>query len=92
MAYQVLLTAHARKQLSRLPRKIQGRILARITSLADHPRPAQAKRLTASGHLWRVRSGDYRIVYQIEDDALIVAVVRIGHRREVYRNLPPEFR
>ncbi len=92
MAYQVLLTAHARRELNRFPRKVQGRIVAKISSLADHPRPAQAKRLTASGHLWRVRSGDYRIVYQIEDEALIVVVVRIGHRREVYRNLPPELR
>ena len=61
------------------------RVDARILALAEDPRPPGAKRLAGSEGLHRIRVGDYRVVYAIEDDVLLVLVVRIGHRRDVYR-------
>ena len=61
------------------------RIRDRIETLADNPRPPGTVKLTAEDNLYRVRVGDYRIVYRIEDKRLVVLIVRIGHRREVYR-------
>jgi mRNA interferase RelE/StbE len=61
-------------------------ISARISELADEPRPPGAEKLEGYDY-WRVRSGDYRIVYSIEDEVLTVVIVRVGHRREVYRPL-----
>jgi len=57
----------------------------RIDALADGPRPAGAKKLKGGGELWRIRVGDYRIVYAVRDRILLVLVVRVAHRREVYR-------
>lgn len=72
--------------MSKLPQAIRSRVIARAEALADNPRPHGVKRLTnAEQGTYRVREGDYRIVYDIEDDVLLVLVVRVGHRREVYR-------
>lgn len=62
-------------------------MIARIEGLATEPRPAGVKRLVGPNDLWRVRVGGFRIVYRIEERALLVLVVRIGHRREVYRGM-----
>lgn len=69
-----------------LPREILRRVDAAILSLAHDPRPARAEKLTGYD-FYRIRVGDYRIVYQIEDDRLVIVVIRIGHRREIYRRL-----
>jgi len=82
--YSIVLKASVRKDLRGIPKKDVQRILARIESLADEPRPRGAEMLTGDDK-YRVRQGDYRILYRIEDDRLMVCVVRIGHRREVYR-------
>ena len=58
---------------------------AAIELLADHPRPSQAKKLAGGDGEWRVRTGDYRIVYEIHDDVLLVLVVAVGHRRDIYQ-------
>ena len=82
MPYEVRFTPAADRQISRLPKSIQPRIIAR----ADNPRPRGAKRLTnAEQGTYRVRAGDYRIIYDIQDTMLLVLVVRVGHRRDVYR-------
>jgi len=70
-----------------LPQDVRQRIDARIQSLADNPRPPGVEKLGGEERLYRVRVGDYRVVYSIEDDVLLVLVVRIGHRGEVYRKL-----
>jgi mRNA interferase RelE/StbE len=86
MAYVVEFSPAARRQLRKLDPPILKRILRRIEKLEKQPRPKSAKKLQGSGEpLYRVRESDYRIVYSIEDDRLIVLVVRIGHRGEVYR-------
>ncbi len=85
MAYRIEVKASAEKEVARLPRRDQRRVVAAIESLADDPRPAGARKLVGAGDAYRVRVGDYRIIYQIRDDLLIVYVVRVGHRRDVYR-------
>ncbi len=86
MAYVVEFSPAARRQLRKLDPPILKRVLRRIEKLEKQPRPKSAKKLQgASEPLYRVRESDYRIVYSIEDDRLIVLVVRIGHRGEVYR-------
>jgi mRNA interferase RelE/StbE len=87
MAYRIELKPSAAKALSNLPKPIQKRIAAKIDALGVTPRPPGVKQLSGSEHLYRIRSGEYRILYQIQDAVLVVLVIRIGHRREVYRNL-----
>ena len=82
--YRVELKKGVLKDLSILPRKDIRRILAAIQSLADNPRPPQAKKLSGREQ-YRLRQGDYRILYAIQDDVLVVFVVAVNHRREVYR-------
>ena len=82
--YDVVLRKSVLKDLDDIPKKDVKRIMSAIGSLADNPRPPQSKKL--SGHdRYRLRHGVYRIIYSIEDDKLIVCVVKVGHRREVYR-------
>jgi mRNA interferase RelE/StbE len=77
----------ALRHLAALPKSDQERITQRIDALADDPRPPGAKALQGQHGLYRLRSGDYRIIYKIEDDRLLVLVIKIGHRRDVYRRL-----
>jgi mRNA interferase RelE/StbE len=83
-SYRVVLTASAEKELDGLPSKVVVRIVARLEQLANSPRPPGCKKLKSGDNQWRVRVGDYRIVYEIDDKAKIVDVTRIAHRREVY--------
>ena len=85
MAYAVEFSPSAEREFRKLAREIQMRLRPRIDALADDPRPAGAKKLKGADDLWRIRAGDYRIVYQIRDRILLVLVVRVAHRREVYR-------
>lgn len=75
----------AEKQLARLELPIRNRIKKAISALADAPFPPGVKRLNSDVDLWRIRVGDYRIVYTIESGRVVVTIVRIGHRREIYR-------
>ena len=85
MAYTVEFRPAAARALRKLRKVEQKRIGARIDALAANPRPAGANQLAGPEKLYPVRVGDYRIIYQIRDAVLLVLVVRIGHRREVYR-------
>ena len=87
MAYLVKFKPSAERQLRKVPPDQLRRIAAKIDSLAGDPRPPGVEVLEARERLFRVRTGDYRIVYQIQDSALLVLVVKIGNRREVYRKL-----
>jgi mRNA interferase RelE/StbE len=84
-SYSVSLKRSVLKDLESLPARDRLRIMERIGTLADDPRPRECEKLSALER-YRIRVGDYRIVYSIEDDALVVWVVRVGHRRDVYRN------
>ena len=83
-SYSILFTRSAAKELERVPTKDRHRIVTRIGALADNPRPVGAEKLSGDDK-YRIRQGDYRILYEIVDADLIVTVVRIGNRREVYR-------
>lgn len=83
--YEVTIARRAVKALAALPRKEQQRIRAAIDLLADTPRPPGCVAMAGEAHAYRVRVGDYRIVYDVLDDRLVIQVVRIGHRRDVYR-------
>jgi mRNA interferase RelE/StbE len=90
LSYRIELTNAASKELKRLQKRIQPRIMKsigeRISALAKDPRPPSVEKIEGEDNLWRVRAGkDYRIVYTIKDEVLLVVIVRIGHRREVYR-------
>jgi mRNA interferase RelE/StbE len=83
--YRVEVARRAARTLAGLPRPEQQRIRAAIDLLAEEPRPPSATKLKGERRAYRVRVGDYRLVYEIFDDRLVVQVVRIGHRRDVYR-------
>lgn len=82
--YEIRVLPSVREDLRRVNKSDVRRILDRIESLAQNPRPDDCRKLTGRD-LYRVRSGVYRILYEIHDDAAVVIVVKVGHRREVYR-------
>ncbi len=86
MPYRILVRRSALKELEALAKKARLRVASAIEDLASDPRPPGAVKLTGI-ELYRIRAGEIRVVYSIEDDRLIVIVVRVGHRRDVYRNL-----
>ena len=83
--YRVEIARRATKALARLPRREQQRVRAAIDLLADDPRPPGCTAMAGEPHAYRVRVGDYGIVYEVLDDRLVVQVVRVRHRRDVYR-------
>jgi mRNA interferase RelE/StbE len=84
VSYQVFIKSAAQRQLKKLTLATQKDIIALIESLSEEPRPSGCKKLKQRQNQYRVRSGDYRIIYSIEDISLIVRVVKVGHRRDVY--------
>lgn len=82
--YKTSLSASARKDLDQLDHSLQIRIIKKLKALEANPRSQGAIKLSGSSS-WRVRVGDYRIIYEIQDSQLIVSVIKIGHRREIYR-------
>jgi mRNA interferase RelE/StbE len=85
VSYSVTFSARAARQFRKLPRSAQERIRPVIDALADNPHPPGAKKLEGRHNGWRVRVGVYRVLYLVENDRLLVLVVEVGHRREVYR-------
>lgn len=85
MKYQIKLRPFAQKELNKLPLNIYRQIAPHIFSLQHNSRPFGCKKLKANFDVYRVRSGDYRIVYIIDDKAGIIEIAKVAHRREVYR-------
>jgi mRNA interferase RelE/StbE len=85
--YSVEFQRAAKKELDQLDGSIRARIVRKIATLADDPRPPGVTRLTGTDNLWRIRIGDYRVVYTIQDDRLVVVIVRVAGRGKVYRDL-----
>ncbi len=83
-SYVVVIKTLAEKKLNKLPAHIRAVLLQAIHKLADNPRPPGCKKLQGYASLYRIRSGDYRIMYSIEDKILTVFVTQVGHRSEVY--------
>lgn len=82
--YRIELKKSVLKDFDSIPKKELQRIISVIESLANDPRPPQTKKLSGLEH-YRLRQGDYRILYTIQDNLLIVYVVAVGHRKEIYR-------
>lgn len=85
MTYRVTVAPAALRQLRKLDPPVRRRIQAVLELLSVDPRPPSATQLVGGTGEWRVRTGDYRVVYEIADDELLVLVLRAGHRREIYR-------
>jgi mRNA interferase RelE/StbE len=85
-SYFVAIKPSAQKELHALPASVLGRVVTKIGSLADSPRPAGCRKLKDHHDQWRIRVGDWRIVYMIDDTTKIVRVTRIAHRSEVYES------
>ena len=82
--YRIEIKKSAIKELNKIPEKDLKKVISRIKCLADDPRPRDCVKM-AGGERYRIRQGNYRILYLIEDDVLVVYVVKIGHRKNVYR-------
>ena len=83
--HKVYLEQAAEKGLKRLSAEDFKRVISHIKGLAEIPRPAGCRKITGSERDWRIRVGDYRIIYEIDDKAKAVRVMRVRHRREVYK-------
>jgi len=85
MPYTIKFSSHAAKAFRKQPRAVQVRMYGAIEPLKENPRTPGAEKIKGSDYTYRIRVGDYRILYEIQDKELIVYVIEIGHRREVYR-------
>lgn len=85
MTYAIEFTSAAARQMWKLPRAIRDRILDAAESLSTNPGPSGSRKLVGEETAWRIRVGDYRVIYDIYDEALLVTVMRVAHRRDVYR-------
>ena len=84
MSYTIHILRSAQKQISRINSKDQDHIITAIRSLSENPRPTGCINLSGRP-AWRIRVGDYRVIYEIRNEQLLIMVISIGHRREVYR-------
>jgi mRNA interferase RelE/StbE len=84
--YQVELRHRAQRALDRLPKADFRAIVEAIKELGQTPRPRGVEKVKGTG-LWRIRKGDYRIIYDIDDSQQVITIVRVGHHREIYRSL-----
>ncbi|MBN2375229.1 MAG: type II toxin-antitoxin system RelE/ParE family toxin [Sedimentisphaerales bacterium] len=86
--YRIYIDESAIKSLGNLPKKIQRQICRKIETLATNPRPQGSQKIRGvEGDYFRIKSGNYRIIYQVDDEKITVFVVRIADRKEVYRRL-----
>ena len=86
MSYRVILPKPVQKQLNNLPQKIRSRLLAEIRLLGDNPRPDGVKKLKGYEDTYRIRVGNYRVIYEIKDREMIVLVLSGVHRKDAYRS------
>jgi mRNA interferase RelE/StbE len=82
--YNVVVSKSAAKELYKLPATVNNRIIKAILKLSDDPRPQGSKKLQGRSENWRIRIGDYRVIYAIDDEVLIVDVRKVGHRKDIY--------
>jgi len=83
--YKIQISASAEKSLRKVPVKDMLRLVQVIQALAVNPRPAGARKLAGEENTFRVRQGSYRVIYEVKDQVLLILVLKIGHRKDVYR-------
>lgn len=84
-SYRIVIKKSAAKEIERIEKKDKIRIIEKIRSLAEDPHPAGSKKLSGQ-EKYRIRQGNYRILYQVKNEELIINVVKVGHRRDIYKN------
>ncbi len=84
-SYRIEWRASARREIRRIGKQHLPRIIEAVATLADDPRPAGCTKMTGSERAYRIRVGNYRVIYEIFEDAVLIEIVRVGHRRDVYR-------
>lgn len=87
-SFEIRWKRSAGKELKKLPQSAIGRILPVVEALATDPTPVNSLKLSGAEHTYRVRIGDYRLIYNVLNRILTIEVIRVGHRKDVYRNLP----
>lgn len=87
MTYRIEVARAAARQLRKLDPQARRRVQAAVELLAEEPRPAGARKLVGGAGEWRVRTGEYRIVYEIHDQVLLILAPAVGHRRDIYKGL-----
>jgi mRNA interferase RelE/StbE len=85
MSYKIEFTQAAERGLRGMPERDRSRIARRIDALGENPRPMGVRKLSGAENQYRIRIGDYRVIYAIEDQLLTVLVIRVGNRRDIYR-------
>ena len=88
MNYRIEIIKSAAKTLKKIPKADQKRIAERIDSLSENPPKQETTKMKGNNPFHKIRVGNYRIIYEIHEDVLVILVVKIGHRRDIYRNLP----
>ncbi len=83
--YTITFTQSARKELEHLSAAVVNRIFPRIAALAQNPRPRGCRKIQSTGPLWRIRVGDYRVIYAISDQEQVIDIVAVRHRSKAYR-------
>ena len=83
-SYSLEWKRSAAQELKKLPREVVGRILTAVEQLSTEPYPSGVRKLVGAEHTYRIRVGDYRIIYSVMASALIIEIIRVGHRRDVY--------
>ena len=87
MSYSIEWKSSAKKELRRLPGQVISKIIAAVEKLPNDLHPIGSRKIIGTEHTYRQRIGDYRIVYSIESNCLVIEVIRVGHRKDVYKNI-----
>jgi mRNA interferase RelE/StbE len=87
MSYTIVIRPRAQRDIKKLPSEIQQKILKEISTLSDDPRPSGVKKLSGIENFYRIRIGNYRVIYSIQDEHLRILVVYVGHRGDVYEKV-----
>lgn len=87
MKYTIEYKSSVKKELKKIGKVDRIAIISKILKLTENPRPNGSAKLKGSSNLYRIRHGDYRVIYQIENIVLVIIIIRIGHRKEIYKNL-----
>jgi len=85
MKYRIEFSPTAESQFKKLPKEVQARLKHRIDSMAENPFPRGLRNLSAEENIYRLRIGDYRIIYQVQGKALLILILKLGYRKDVYR-------
>ena len=85
--YTLLIERHAEKGFKKIPKNISNKLIIKIKSLKDNPKPSGCRKITGSENDYRVRIGDYRVIYEIDEKNKQIIILAVGHRKDIYRDI-----